>query len=277
MINDLFATKIGMTQAWTQDGKRLAVTRCSVGSNVVVGKQQAEVLDKSSQARKTSPATILEIGYGQKKLKNISKPLRSKLEKGGFNFGVKNIRGTRVIDTENTEQLPEVGQTIAADQVLSVGDVVQVQGITRGKGFTGVVKRYGFAGGPRTHGQSDRLRAVGSIGAGTTPGRVWPGKRMAGRGGNETVTVRGLVVLYIDPNTGELWLSGPVPGSVNSELKISKMGIKKNIQLDKSASGLPETEPAKPEEAKKADEPAEEIPEAEQTVAEATTNESEEK
>lgn len=240
MINDLFATKIGMTQAWTKQGKRLAVTRCFIGDNIVVGKQEVDVVDKKSQKRRLNSSIILEVGYGKKKFKNLTKPLRTKLEKSGLSLGVKEIEGIRVGSAEDNENLVQVGETIQPGSVLSVGDVVQVQGTTRGKGFTGAIKRHGFHGGPRTHGQSDRERAVGSIGAGTTPGRVWPGKKMPGRSGTAANTVRGLVVLHINPENNEIWLSGPVPGVTNSKLKITKTGTNKSIDLDKRASGLPE-------------------------------------
>lgn len=240
MINDLFATKLGMTQAWTKQGKRLAVTRCKLGDNVVLDKQEAQVLDKDSHQRRTIPCTILEIGYGKKKFKNMSKPLKTKLKKSGLNFGVKQIQGIRVFADDDNGLDVNIGDTIKADTVLSVGDVVQVQGITRGKGFTGGVKRHGFAGGPRTHGQSDRERSVGSIGAGTDPGKVWKGKRMAGRSGTDTATVQGLVVLHLDPEENEIWLSGPIPGTTNTNVKISKMGQKQEVELDKEASGLTE-------------------------------------
>lgn len=259
MINDIFATKLGMTQAWTKDGKRLAVTRCKLSDNLVVGKKTIEVLDKNSQKRQTVPCIILEVGYGQKKLKNMSKPLRTRLEKSGFNFGVSQIRGIRMSGTEENSETVKVGDTIKADSILSVGDMVQVQGLTRGKGFTGAMKRHGFAGGPKTHGQSDRARAVGSIGAGTSPGRVWPGKKMPGRSGNITSTVRGLVVVHLDPEQGEIWLSGPIPGVINTNVKISKMGKSKNVVLDKKASGIKEV---KAEVAPKVAEPEEEVVEA---------------
>lgn len=104
----------------------------------------------------------------------------------------------------------EVGQEIKAD-TFAQGEKVILSGVTKGKGFAGVVKRYGFAGGPRTHGQSDRLRAPGSIGAGTTPGRVLKGKRMAGRLGTKTVTLNKREV--VDVIDTFILLSGPVPGN----------------------------------------------------------------
>ena len=241
MILDIFATKTGMTQVWTKAGKRLAVTRCSVSKMPVVGKKDIEVLDKNSQTRKTLTCTILEVGFGKKKLKNMSKPLKTKMEKSGFSFGVKYLRGVRVCDDKlspSTDTEIKIGDEIVADQVLEVGDVVNVQGISKGKGFAGGMKRWGFAGGPKTHGQSDRARAVGSIGAGTTPGRVWKGKKMPGHMGAEIKSVLGLVVLYIDQDKGEIWLSGPIPGSLMSEVKISKVGKKKNIEVDYKASNI---------------------------------------
>ncbi len=241
MILNTFATKLGMTQAWTKKGQRLAVTRVSLDEMAVIGKQEVSVLDKNSQIKETLPCTILEVGYGKKKLKNMTKPLRSKLEKGGFSFGYKNLEGVRVVTDAfqpGTETEYKAGDLIAADAVLSVGDVVQVQGVTKGRGFAGAIKRHGFHGGPATHGQSDRARAVGSIGQRTTPGRVWLGKKMPGHYGVETQTVTGLIVLHIDTANKEIWLSGPIPGSIMSQVKISKTGKKKNVELDLSASNL---------------------------------------
>ena len=236
MLNDFFVTKIGMTQAWTKEGKRLAITRCALNPNIVVDSKSEEVLDSNAQKRQTKQTTILEIGHGRKKLKNMSKPLRSRLEKGGFSFGVAHIDGIRVADAAET--VPQTGDTITVDQVLSVGDVVKVQGVSKGRGFAGAVKRHGFAGGPRTHGQSDRERAVGSIGAGTTPGRVWPGKKMPGNYGTDCKSVQGLVIVHIDSDAGELWLSGPVPGHFKSEVKITRTGKNKPVHLDPTASGI---------------------------------------
>ncbi len=233
MITDFFVTKLGMTQAWTKEGKRLAVTRCSAPANMVVGKQNQEL-----------PFTVLEIGYGTKKLSNVHKPLRNRLQQGGFSVGVKKVSGTRVAN--DSESVPSVGSTITVSEVLTIGDVVQVQGTSKGKGFAGAVKRYGFAGGPKTHGQSDRHRAVGAIGNRTTPGRVWLGKRMPGHMGSETVTVTGLTVVYIDTTTSEIWLSGPVPGAIFSELKITKVGVNKPIELDTAASQVVMTEESVP-------------------------------
>ncbi len=223
MVTTVFATKLGMTQAWTTTGKRVAVTRCKVEPNMVVG----------TQVVAAEPTTqILEIGYGKKKLKNVHKPLRSQLEKGGFSIGAAQVRGIRVAAPAEGETAVTVGQTLVLDNILQVGDVVRVQGTSKGRGFAGAMKRHGFHGGPMTHGQSDRSRAVGSIGAGTTPGRVFKGQRMPGHFGVETTTVPALVVLKIDSATQEVWLSGPVPGHLNGVVRIEKTGKTKQMVLD---------------------------------------------
>src|SRR4030095_9522469 len=105
----------------------------------------------------------------------------------------------------------EVGQKVGCE-IFEPGEIVDVSGATKGRGFAGVVKRHGFRGGPKTHGQSDRHRAPGSIGSGTTPGKVYKGKRMAGRMGTETVTVANLTVVDIDAENNKLYVSGLVPG-----------------------------------------------------------------
>jgi len=218
MLRDFFATKMGMTQAWTKAGKRVVVTRCKADDLAVIGVRTLPLIDTADQNRPLVNTHILEVGYGKKKLANMSKPLRSKLTKSGFSVGVKKMTGIRMPATDGETALT-AGQTIAVDSVLQVGDVVQVQGASKGRGFAGAMKRHGFHGGPATHGQSDRARAVGSIGNRTTPGRVWVGKRMPGHNGDETRTVTGLLVVHIDPTTKEEWLSGLIPGYISRQVK----------------------------------------------------------
>lgn len=222
MLSSLFATKLGMTQAWNKAGKRLCVTKCRVSPQAVIGVQK----DIHNQ-------NIYLMGFGKKKLANMTKPLQTIVKGSGFSFGVKNIKGVR-----STNEALKAGDTVQVSDVLHVGDVVKVRGITKGRGFAGAVKRYGFHGGPKTHGQSDRQRAVGAIGCRTTPGKVNKGKRMPGHYGVDTQTVTGLVVLHVDQANGEVWLSGPVPGSITSTLEIMPMGENKAIELDTKASGI---------------------------------------
>ena len=112
-----------------------------------------------------------------------------------------------------TEETPEIGMEVKLDEVLKVGDLVSVAGVTKGKGFAGAVKRHGFAGGPRTHGQSDRERAPGSSGSTTTPGRVYKGKRRAGHMGVTRVVVKNLKVLEVNAEKNQLIIAGSVPGA----------------------------------------------------------------
>ncbi len=213
-----------MTQAWTKAGKRVPVTCLNVVNNAVVGQKELPGQDMKR----------IEIGFGKKKLKNMTKPLRTKLEKSGFSFGVRSLREISVPSTTEIK----TGDVMKVEQIFQVGDVVNVQGVTKGRGFAGAIKRHGFSGGPKTHGQSDRWRAVGAIGQRTTPGRVFRGKKMPGHYGVETQTVKGLIVLYIDPATQQLWLSGPVPGHITSVVTVAKTGENKAIELDTKASGL---------------------------------------
>lgn len=222
MLTDFYATKKGMTQAWTSDGKRLAVTRLQADDVVV-----ARVLNDSQ----------LELGIGQKRAKNVAKPVRVSLEKNNVKVLPATIVGARWVPSDE-ETIPQSGTVITCAEVLHVGDVVSVSGTTKGRGFAGAVKRYGFKGGPKTHGQSDRTRAVGSISAGTTPGRVFKGKRMPGHYGVETKTITGLQIVHINAADKEIWINGPVPGHINSVLKITTTGVQQPVKLDLAASSI---------------------------------------
>jgi len=243
MITAVLATKIGMTQAWTTQGKRVAITKCVVGPINVVAQHPLHPRTSNPDNKLDLQATYFEVGYGRKKLKNMSKPLRSKVEKGGFSVGSKLLKGMQL---ENVAAKGDslVGKTLHLVEQLTVGDVVKVQGTTKGRGFAGAIKRHGFSGvGGRTHGQSDRQRAVGSIGSGTTPGLVVKGKRMPGHYGTDIQTVANLVVLYVNTKTNEVWLSGPVPGANSSVISIRKTGDKKAMELNLDASGLTVPQP----------------------------------
>ncbi len=115
-----------------------------------------------------------------------------------------------------------VGKEVKLGEVFKEGDLLTVSGVSKGKGFAGVVKRYHFKGGPRTHGQSDRERGPGSIGSTTTPGRVLKGKRMAGRMGSQKVTVKNLAVARVDAEKNALYVKGAVPGVKKSLVMISR-------------------------------------------------------
>jgi large subunit ribosomal protein L3 len=116
------------------------------------------------------------------------------------------------------------GQPTSVSDVFQVGDAVTVTGVSKGKGFAGGVRRHNFNGGPKTHGQGDHWRAPGSIGSGTTPGRVYKGKKMAGRLGGDTVTVKGFKVVAVDSEKNIVTVSGPIPGAKSGLVTVTKRG-----------------------------------------------------
>ncbi len=227
MLNTVLGTKLYMEQAFTLSGHRVPVSVVKVGENIVT---QVKTLEKDGYWG-------LQLATGTKKAKATTKPLqghfKKALEQRTENKGEKQTNSTfpRYIKEVQAEADGlNLGDTITGSQILKAGDLVQVTGVSKGKGFAGVVKRWGFAGGPKTHGQSDRHRAPGSIGQGTTPGRVFKGKKMAGHMGSDQVTVKNLTVLKVDDKEGTVWLSGPVPGSREGLLIITKIGENKHYQ-----------------------------------------------
>lgn len=201
-----------MTQAFV-DNTRVPVTIVSVTPNTVI-----QVITENKNGY-----FGVQLGFGEKRTKNITKPLLGHLKAAkDQKVAARFLREVRV----ESEPDEKVGDQIKASDIFSVGDVVAVTGVSKGKGFAGGVKRHGFHGGPKTHGQSDRHRAPGSIGQGTSPGRVWKGKRMAGRMGSDTVTVKNLKVIAVDSEKNELHLSGPVPGTRKSLLIVKRISPK---------------------------------------------------
>jgi len=162
----------------------------------------------------------IQLGFGSKRIKNVTLPLKGHL-RGVIKdkYAPRFLREIRI--NEEMSDL-KVGNLIGVSDIFAKGDRVNVTGISKGKGFAGVVKRWHFAGGPKTHGQSDRQRAAGAIGQGTSPGRVHKGKKMAGRMGSAKIKVKNLVVLEVSPEE-KLLISGPVPGSLGTLVTIEKV------------------------------------------------------
>ena len=204
MIHALLGTKMSQSQAFTEEGKRMPVTTVACGPCWVTN-----IVDHGSYRS-------IQIGFGT--MKHLTKPMAGQIKKTGLEIKPRFLREIRVADAGELA----VGKQITVGEVFAPGDTIRITGTSKGKGFAGVVKRHHFAGGPRTHGQSDRERAPGSIGQTTTPGRVYRGKRMAGRMGGERVTVRGLEVVAIDPEKNLLTEKGLVPGARNGLLIIQK-------------------------------------------------------
>ncbi len=202
MISGIIGKKLGMTQRFRDNGKVEAVTAIEAGPCTVA---QVKTVAKEGY-------NAAQLSFGE--VKRLNSPQRGHLKGlGQFRY----LREFRVDDIEAIE----VGQKVDVSLFKS-GDLVDITGVSKGKGFAGVVKRHHFAGGPKTHGQSDRHRAPGSIGATTSPGRVFKGMRMAGHMGNSQVTVRQLEVFEADPARNLLLVRGAVPGGRNGLLLIKK-------------------------------------------------------
>ncbi len=207
MIPGIMGKKLGMTQVFKEDGTMEAVTAIEAGPCTVI---QVKTMDKEGY-------NAVQFGFG--KTKRLKAPQRGHLKGAGE---VKYLREFRMDNIEGTE----VGQKVDVS-LFKAGDLVNITGVSKGKGFAGTVKRHHFAGGPKTHGQSDRHRAPGSIGSTTSPGRVYKGLRMAGHMGTVRVTTRNLKVFEANPARNLLLIKGAVPGAKNGLLLIRKSGREK--------------------------------------------------
>jgi large subunit ribosomal protein L3 len=198
----IIGKKVGMTQVFRDNGKMEAVTLIEAGPCTIT---QVKTTDKEGY-------DAVQLGFGQ--AKKLTKAEQGHLkELGKFKY----LREFRVGDPKSVK----IGDKIDVS-VFQAGDVVNVAGVSKGKGFAGVVKRHHFKGGPKTHGQSDRWRAPGAIGSTTTPGHIVKGLRMAGHMGLERVTARRLEVFKADPEKNLLLVIGAVPGNRDELLLISK-------------------------------------------------------
>lgn len=212
-MNTIIGTKNHMDQAYIGN-TRVPVTVIDAGPCVVT---QIKTQDKDGY-------WAVQFGLGERKLKNTSKQLQGHLKKSQ-NSNSKTQNFPRFLKEVRTTQEPEfkVGDVVSISDIFAAGDVVEVTGTSKGKGFAGGVKRWGFRGGSKTHGQSDRHRAPGSIGQGTSPGRIWKGKKMAGHMGQDTVTVKNMTVVSVDNENNKLMVSGPVPGSKGTLITITRL------------------------------------------------------
>lgn len=212
MLTSVFGIKKSISQRFTKDGRRVPVTVVQV--------------DPMTVTQLKSPSTdgywAVQLGIGTRSPKHITKPIQGHT-KGATEAAPRFLREANFAKIPDDEPNVKVGDKITADSVLAPGDLVTVSGVGKGKGFASGIKRYHFKGGPRTHGQSDRERAPGSIGSTTTPGRVYKGKRMAGHLGNVIVTVSHLTILAVDPS-GQVFVRGVLPGPENALLAINKSG-----------------------------------------------------
>jgi large subunit ribosomal protein L3 len=207
MFPGIIGKKIGMTQLFQESGETVAVTAIQAGPSVVT---QVKGRDKDGY-------DAIQVGLIENK---VSQSRLSSPEKGHLR-DLENVRYLREFRADDISSIKR-GDKVDVG-FLKQGDLVNVIGLSKGRGFAGVVKRYHFAGGPKTHGQTDRHRAPGSIGATTFPGRVLKGKRMAGHMGDRRVTARNLEVVRADPQRNLLLVKGAVPGANGGLLMIEKV------------------------------------------------------
>ena len=190
----ILGTKVNMTQIFDDKGIVHPVTVFKAGPMVVTAIKTVS----------TDGYNAIQVGFGEKAEKNINKPEKGHMKEGNFRF-------LREFRTEGEPEM-KVGDTIDLS-TFSAGEEVVVSSTSKGKGFQGVVKRHGFKGGPRSHGQKHSEREPGSIGgAGRDGGRVAKGKRMAGRMGGDRITTKGLKIVSVKPETGEIFVRGAIAG-----------------------------------------------------------------
>jgi len=206
MIQGMVGRKLGMTQVFDERGVVYPVTVIECGPNVVT----------QIKTEETDGYEAVQLGFGLSR--RLNKPEQGHRRASGFQS-----KELREVKADTLDGL-EVGQQIKVD-TFAEGELIDVTGTSKGRGFQGGMKRHGFKGGPATHGQSDRARAPGSIGSSATPGRVMPGMKMAGHMGDERVTVQNLTVVRVDTERNLLLVKGSVPGH-NKALVLVKKAVK---------------------------------------------------
>lgn len=204
MIQGILGKKLGMTRLFLEEGKAMAVTVVEAGPCIVLQKKVEH-----------NQETVYQLGFVPAKPKAVNKPLAGHFKKNGLP-PLKHLKEF----SSSGEQSYKVGDEIRVD-IFQIGDKVKVQGTSKGKGFAGVVKRWGFSGGKDTHGCTSH-RVPGSIGSSAYPSRVIKGKKMPGQMGNRTVSVLNLSIVDIRPDQNLLIIKGAVPGSRNKLLAIYK-------------------------------------------------------
>ena len=205
-INFIIGRKLGMTRIFDNLGLDYPVTIVEAGPCTVT---QVKSVDKEGYAS-------VQIGFLEKLKHHMNKSEKGHCDKAGVS--VKKI--LKEFPYPNPHDV-ELGQTVTAD-IFEIGDIVSVSGVSKGKGFAGHMKRHNFSGGRASHGKNSVMRKAGSVGAGTSPGRIWKGSRMAGRMGNATVSVKNLHVTRIEEDKNLLFIKGAVPGANNGIVYISK-------------------------------------------------------
>ena len=205
-INFLIGRKMGMTRIFDELGSDFPVTILEAGPCSVIQIKTAKKEGYSS----------VQLGFQEKSAHHLNKPEKGHFEKAGV--APTNI--LKEIQIDNVDDI-DLGHMVGSD-VFERGDLVTVSGISKGKGFAGHMKRHGFSGGRRSHGKNSVMRKAGSVGAGTDPSRIWPGTRMAGRMGNDKVSIKNLEVVHVEKDKNLLFIKGAVPGAKQGIVYITK-------------------------------------------------------
>jgi large subunit ribosomal protein L3 len=206
-MSGIIGKKVGMTTIFNAEGQAVPCTLIEAGPCVVT---QVRTEEKDGY-------TAIQLGYGEKKEKNTSRPLVGHFKKAGT------TPKRKLIEFKEFEKEYNLGETIRVEDVFAEGDFLDVSGNSKGRGFQGVVKRHGFAGvGGQTHGQHNRGRHPGSIGACSFPSRVFKGVRMGGRMGNTRTTIQNLRVLKVITEQNLIVVNGSIPGAKNSYITLHK-------------------------------------------------------
>ncbi len=206
MLNGMLGKKIGMTQIFTKEGEAIPVTVIKTGPCFVI--------QKKNKAKDSYDS--IQLGFIEKKKERVNKPLSSHFAKAKTScfYHLKEFKGAGLDSYQ-------VGQKVTCEIIFKAGEFVDVSGKTKGRGFTGVMKRWNFAGGPGSHGSMFN-KAPGSIGSSSDPSRVYKGMRMGGHYGNERATTQNLEIIAVRPEDNMVLVKGGVPGAVNSILEIKK-------------------------------------------------------
>jgi large subunit ribosomal protein L3 len=212
-VKAILGKKVGMTQVFNEDGEAIPVTVIEAGPCYVT---QVKTPERDGYS-------AVQLGFEEVKPQRLSGGEKGHLARNDLP-SLRHLRELRVREVDVEE-----GQRVLVD-VFEVGDWVDVVGTSKGQGFAGVVKRHSFRGGPKTHGQSDRLRRAGSIGATSSPGRVWKGLRMAGRMGHASVTAQSQRVELVDPERNLLAVRGNVPGANGGLVVVKQARKSKELQ-----------------------------------------------
>jgi len=208
MINQILGKKVGMSQIFKEDGTRIPVTVIEAEPSVIVQKKTVE----------TDGYNAVQLGFIKGKISRFNKPIIEHFKKHGVDEPTKLLTEVRVDSFEGMEDLKEVGV-----EIFSEGDKVDVTGVTKGRGFAGVFKRYRIGGAPASRGTHENFRHIGSLGGGASSAtRVWPGKRLPGHMGCDNKTILGLEVVGVDKETSCLMIKGAVPGANGGILRVRK-------------------------------------------------------